>query len=434
MAKHILSDIRPLSRKPRAAAVEAEQPQPIPKRRTTRAAAPLPREIPFEPTENKSSSRYAIWWIAGICVVGFLFSISFIFEHASVTVTPKQVPLVFDTTDSFTAQKDAISADAISYTVMKLSGDESVKIPGTPSASDSIASRGLVVLYNALTPTPYKLIKSTRLQTSDGRIYRIANAVSIPGYTMSGSAVVPGSIEVEAVADVPGAAGNLDKSDLTLPAFAGKPQFSKIYARTKTAMKGGASGASYTVSTDAAQLAMSTLKTKLQASLIAKAKVQVPDGYIFYEGATLFTSDDSPQTPSSPTSDVPVGLSGTLSAYLIKQDTLVKAIAQKYASQYQGEPVSIPKLSSLTLAPTEVLQPNSESSFTFTLSGNVNLVWDVDQNALKQMIAGQKKSTFDSILSSMTAIDKADMVIKPFWKQSFPKDVKRIAVTITPVK
>ena len=433
MAKHILSDIRPLSRKPRATPAKVEEPV-APKRRTIRASEPLPREIPFTPSGPKYSSRFALWWIAGACIIGFLFSISFLFEHATVVITPKQIPLAFDDTDSFVAQKDATDASAISYTVMKLSGDESIKIPGTPSASDSIAARGLVVLYNALTTAPYKLIKSTRLSTSDGRVYRISKAVSIPGYTMSGSTVVPGSVEVEAVADVPGAAGNLDTSDLTLPAFAGKPQYSKIYGRTKTAMKGGASGASYTVSADAAQLAVSTLKTKLQASLIAKAKVQVPDGYLFYQGATLFTSDDSPQTPSSTTSDVPVGLSGTLYAYLIKQDTLVNAIAQKYASQYQGEPVSVPKLSALTLAPATTIQPTTEDSFTFTLAGNGNLVWSIDQDAFKKIIAGQKKSSFDSILSSMTSIDKADMVIKPFWKRSFPSDTKRIAVTVLDVK
>ena len=436
MAKNLLSDLKPVTKKtttkaaaPVAQARATRAPAAAPKI-TSSPASRLPKEIPFEPSEPKYSSRYGVWYIAGICLVILLFSLSFIFEHATVTITPKQIPLSFDVTDSFVAQKDSTDPDAISYTVMKLDGSESIKIPGTPAEGTSIASRGKVVVYNNFTSTAYPLIKNTRLQSADGRIYRIQSAVTIPGYTKSGTTTTPGSIEADVYADVGGEVGNLDKGDLTLPAFKDKPQFDKIYARTKIPIAGGLSGASYTVSADAASTAGASLKDKLKASLIAKAKVQVPDGYLFYDGATSFVADDTPQTPSSTTADVPVALSGTIYAYLIKQDTLVKAIAKKFVSQYNGESVTVPNISSLTLTPAGTLDPSNDNSFSFTMGGDGKLLWSVDDQGIRLALAGKSKSEFNNILSTVSGIDKADMVIKPFWKRSFPDSIARITVNV----
>ncbi len=432
----MLQDIKPISRESRTSratsrVIEFDEP----KATKTRRPKNLPVQehtIPFHPQPPRPASRRALWYIAAACVVGFLFSISFIFEKATITITPKSVPVAFDISDTFTAQKDSLNDSDIVYTVMSLSGDQAMKLPSTGQKDASLKATGSVVLYNAFSTTPYKLAKGTRLQASNNQIYRTNQAVSIPAYTKSGTTIIPGSIEVGVTADVAGEASNLEVSDFSIPALANLPQAKKVYGRSKTAISGGLSGVVYTISQDSADAAAATLVDGLKSTLIAKARVQIPSGYLLYDGATTFSVDDTAQVLYSKDKDVPVGIHGTLTSYLIKEDTLAQAVVRKFVSQYGGEPVVVEKLSDMVVTPTASLNPTSDTSFTFSLSGSTNITWTIDQKAVQDALAGKKKADFQSILSDIVGVAKADVVIKPFWKQSFPDDPKRLTIVLNP--
>ena len=436
MPKNMLQDIKPISRESRTSratsrVIEFDEP----KATKTRRPKNLPVQehtIPFHPQPPRPASRRALWYIAAACVVGFLFSISFIFEKATITITPKSVPVAFDISDTFTAQKDSLNDSDIVYTVMSLSGDQAMKLPSTGQKDASLKATGSVVLYNAFSTTPYKLAKGTRLQASNNQIYRTNQAVSIPAYTKSGTTIIPGSIEVGVTADVAGEASNLEVSDFSIPALANLPQAKKVYGRSKTAISGGLSGVVYTISQDSADAAAATLVDGLKSTLIAKARVQIPSGYLLYDGATTFSVDDTAQVLYSKDKDVPVGIHGTLTSYLIKEDTLAQAVVRKFVSQYGGEPVVVEKLSDMVVTPTASLNPTSDTSFTFSLSGSTNITWTIDQKAVQDALAGKKKADFQSILSDIVGVAKADVVIKPFWKQSFPDDPKRLTIVLNP--
>ncbi len=419
MPKKILEDIKPISRG--AAKTRRESP--------ARVARTLPHEVPFEPIDQPRSSRYGMWYVAVFFVIVCLFSLSFLFEKATITITPKSMPVAFDSSDTFTAEKDSSLDNTIIYTEMTLSGDQSIRLPSTVSKTETMPAKGRVVLYNAYTNAPYKLVQNTRLGTPDGKIYRINTGVVIPGYTKAGGTVIPGSVEVDVTAANPGEDENIDNSDFVLPGLAGTVQATKIYGRTKTAITGGVSGTIYSIPADAANAALGTLKDKLETTLIAKAKAQLPDGYVLFDGATSFTPDDSVQAPYSKDQQVPLALHGTLTAYLIKESSLVQAIAEKSISQYNEEPITIPDLSSLTMKPVGSIIAGSDASFDFSLLGTAKIVWTVSSTDVANLFAGHKKSDLEILLSNVLSIDKAEVVLKPFWKQSFPNDPNRITVT-----
>ncbi len=432
MPKKLLEDIKPLSRPGHGTSIPVRTVTET--ARSAPKAPPVPTHVPFHPHEPKQTSKKALWYLAIIAVIAFAFSLSFLFESATVTITPKSTPVVFDSGDTFVGYKDSTASDTIAYTQMTLSADQSITIPATETKVLSESASGTVVLYNTYTTTPYKLAVNTRLETPEGKIYRIPNAVSIPGYKKSGTTVIPGSVEVKAVASEPGEAGNTERSDFTLPGLKGTAQYSKIYARSKSAFAGGVTGTMYVVPAEAADAAFSTLEEKLKASLVSKAKVQVPDGYIFYEGATVFTPGAAVDAPYSKEQEVPIALAGTLTAYLIKEDTLVSAMAKKFISQYAGEKVLIPNLRELSLVMSEGAKPEINGILPFSFNGETPIVWDIDTPAVAEVLAGNKKSDFDTLLGDIVGIDSAITVIKPFWKQSFPKESKRITVSVETVK
>lgn len=442
MPKSKLEDIKPISRREGGTPIKirAEERKGIPKGGTEPEEDDLvvedvlPRRVPFHPKPHKQASHRTLWYVAALCVIGFFLSLSFIFEHGTVTITPKSSPLAIDSGDTFTAFKDSTSAGAVVFTEMTLTGDQSVSVPSTETKTLAEPAKGSVVLYNAYSKASYKLAKNTRLQSPDGRIYRLDASVVVPGYTGSGSTLKPGFVEAKATAAEAGEAGNLSNADFTLPGLAGTAQHSKVYARSKSAFTGGVSGQMYTISQDSANAAFGTLKEKLQASLIAKARVQVPDGYLFYEGATLFSPGESVQAPYSKDPQVTLALTGSMTAYLIRQDSLVQAMAKKFVSQYNGEPVMIPGLAEFPLKPATAITPGKDTTFTFSFDASSSIVWKIDTAMVLEKLAGTKKSAMDAILGEIVGVDRAQTVIKPFWKQSFPKDTKRITVTVEEVK
>ncbi len=444
MPKSKLEDIKPITRRDGGTPIKirAEERKGVPKgghepeqdMEDDVVMHDLPRRVPFHPKPQRTASHRTLWYVAVLCVVGFFLSLSFIFEHGTVTITPKSSPLVLDSGDTFTAFKDSTSASAVVFTEMTLTGDQSVTVPSTETKTLAEPAKGTVVLYNAYSKASYKLAKNTRLQAPNGQVYRLDSGVTIPGYTGSGSALKPGFIEAKATAAEAGEAGNLTNAGFTLPGLAGTPQHSKVYARSKTAFAGGVSGKMYTISQDSANAAFDTLKEKLQASLMAKARVQVPDGYLFYEGATLFTPGESVQAPYSKDPEVTLALTGSMTAYLIREDSLVQAITKKFVSQYAGEPVMIPGLAEFPLKQATAITPGKDTTFTFSFDGTSSIVWKVDTEMVLAKLTGTKKAGMDAILSEIVGVDRAQTVVKPFWKQSFPKDPKRMTVTVEKVQ
>ena len=432
MEKRFIQDIKKVSREQVKQSIPRSEPLLVPASKKN-PAIDLPKEVPFTPSRPQNSSKHGLWIIAVICIVALIASLSYLFETATVIVTPKTIPVALDATDMFTADKDSTDPDALSYTVMSLSGDTSIVLPTTEDKDVANYATGKVTLYNTYSSSPFKIVKGTQLKAPNGLLYKVNDLVYIPGYSKAIGGNIAGSIEVSITALNPGEDSNItDNSNFTIPYFAKRPQNGKVYARSKAPISGGLTGKFHTVPQDTADAAYQTLKDKLRASLIAKTKVQVPDGYLFFDGATIFTTDDSVVTSFSKDTQIPLALHGKLTSYLIKQDSLVKNIVTKFVSNYNDEPVTIPKISSLSfvLPSDKALDPDNDKSVTFSLDGTTKILWTVNGSEIKSLLAGRSKSTLNDILTEATGIDKIDVVIKPFWKGSFPSDQKRIAVDV----
>ena len=428
MAKNFIQDIKPTS----SSTTQPGKREPRNFSIAPNPARSLPKEVPFVPTSPKGSSKHGLWIVAILCIIGLIIAGSFLFESARVTIIPKTLPLAFDATDTFTATKDSTATDTLSYMVMSLSGDTSITLPSTQTQNVQNFAKGTATLYNKYSTSPFKIVKGTPIKASNGMMYKVDTQVLIPGYSKTSGTIVPGSIDVGITAASSGEASNIDVTDFTIPYFATRPQAGKIYAESKTAITGGLSGTLNTVATDTADAAYQSLKDKLRASLVSKARVQVPDGYLFYDGATVFQTDDTVAVPYSKTSDVPLGLHGTLTAYLIKQDSLVQNIVKKNVNDYAGETVTIPKISSLAfvLSPNSGQAPDTDTTISFSLNGNAQILWTINADDVKKSLVSKDKSSFSDIMSTAPGVEKADLVIQPFWKQSFPDDPKKIMIDV----
>lgn len=375
--------------------------------------------------DASSSSKYRLWVIALLCLVGLFFAVSVLFWKAHIVVHPKVEDLPLNT--KLLAAKDPNVSD-LPFELVVISGEErgQVKTEGVKEYND--VAEGTVVLYNMYSTTPQKIAKDTRLEGSNGKIYKTKEETVIPTITPDG---FPGTVEVRIYAAAVGEEYNSPPLDFKILGFKGTPKYESFYGRSKNDITGGLKGVFRTVSEVNKVATIGSLETMLKGKLFKKVTDQIPAGYILYPGAISFRTEEEKVVPSN-TEEAEVYVAGTLSGMLFKEEDLTRKLADATLSKYDGAPLYIQNINNLkfTFASGENLFWDSEKA-NFTLSGDAKFIWKVDAESLIPLVLDKKKSDIDGVLLKYPNISSIDLSIRPFWKKSLPPESKNIVVNVS---
>jgi hypothetical protein len=110
---------------------------------------------------------------------------------------------------------------------------------------------------------------------------------------------------------------------------------------------------------------------------------------------------------------------------------LGKAIAYKVIGTYSGQALTLPDESGLKLTPAINIAPtSSDTTFAFNLSGTAKIVWKVDATKIAGAVAGKTRESAQVALSGFPEVDKAVLVLRPFWATAFPQDPAKITIKV----
>lgn len=345
----------------------------------------------------------------------------FYFSSAKVEVTPNTVSAAVQS--SFTANKstgdlpfEIITAQKIATQGVKGSGTKTVNTPAS----------GMLTIYNTQTGAQPLLI-NTRFSTTAGLIFKTYSAVTVPG----GSSSKPGSITAKVYADQSGSSYNIEPTSFVVFGFIGTPKATKVYARSSVAMIGGVSGNTPVVDTALETQTRKSLTTALTSGLQASIEAQIPSGYILLPGAATTVYKELDATPSATTGQVDVREQGTITAIVFPNAALAKAIASSIAGLgYQGEPLTLASANNLLLATTDNIADVTATSFSFTLAGTAPLVYTVDSTRIAAAVSGKTRSAAEVALTNYPEVKRAVIILRPFWRQTFPQDPASITVVV----
>lgn len=442
MKKDFWGDIRPLTRPgaderkhPHVEAVE----RPVREIRTQEVHKPshTPQreeieheEISYRPQTQRSGwswSRITGVVIAALAIVGGgLYGLSFAFRGATVTVIPKTVPGTIEL--SLTAGQG--EAATLHYEVMTIPQTTTREVTATHTDTSSMKAKGSVVLYNFQT-TSQQLVATTRFADPSGAIFRLPQAVTIPKKTSAG----PGQITVTLVADVGGPAGNIDLADFTVVAFKGTAKEKLVYGRSKTAFTGGTSGAVFFLTDEEHKAVLGELKAEAEAKLKDDVLKQIPEGYVLLPESLTFTPDTDGNSKNDPsqTATVTVTYTGKGRAILLKKDELETAFLKAVAPDETVDVSKVTFTGTESLAysiTTDLVKTPTPKQLAFTVKGDIAAVWKIDTDAVKNLLGGVKRSVFASIMQTVSSVERAELVLHPFWMSTLPTDTTKIDIVI----
>ncbi len=372
-----------------------------------------------------------VFWTTGIlALLGAIYLVMVVLPKAEIKITARRVPWKFDGSVTVDKNLSRLTAETVSVPgqlfVQKKNFDSAYPASGKKEVSR--AASGQITIYNTYSSEPQALVLRTRFRAPDGKIFRLAKSLVVPGAKVVNGKIVPSSIEAEVVADKTGADYNIGPIEkFVIPGFEGTPKFAAFYAESKTAMSGGVVGVvPFPTSADienAKTAALTTIRDALTAALLTQA----PKDLKVVSGATdfkLITQRIRDTVDADGRFSIFTEAQMTMMAFREKDlVTMLQAKAEKEA----GQGLFLKHYSLEYGTPRFVV---SAGRLELLVVYRAELVRDVDLAALRRLVLGKSETELKVAVLALPGLESAQISLWPFWVRSVPNREERVAINI----
>ena len=381
---------------------------------------------PSRPTHRTGIIALACVAIVVLGVVVFITT-----GKAQVTIVPVSDPLDARLTVFASDTIPAINptSEAIPGQVFNIQKSVSQDFPATGHVDVAQKARGSITVYNELSSTQ-QLIATTRFESADHHIFHTLTSVVVPAAKTTNGKLIPSSIQVQIIADKPGADYNVPVGLFTIPAFKEKgdtEKFAKVYGQTDAPIHSGTSGQAAVVTDADLATGKQALSTQLSKNIENELKAQVAGLKILDDSSVVINQPTSTNPADSGASTFTLNLSGSLKTVGFKESDLNTLIAQ-YVDTHNNQTILPEKL---TLAYENVHWDDARGGLAFTVHVTGPAYEKVDKTKIASDLMGKNDTQIKDYLAGISAISSAHVSLSPFWVRSVPKSQDRITVDLS---
>lgn len=385
--------------------------------------------IPGEERQEQSKRRssIALWIAIGFIVLFLFFVFSLAFSGSKILAYPQEATISVD--GVYEARK-AASEGTLTYEIMTVTKEGSKEVDPTGESFVEERASGTIKVFNDFDGEDQRLIANTRFASPDGLVYRIREPITVPGK----QGETPGSVTARVWAEDPGEEYNIEKGTrFTIPGFEDSPRYDAFWAESETSIDGGFRGVTQTVSEEDKESAEREIQASLRTQILQDTYAQTPQNFILFEDALSVTFEPLPNEATD-NEMVNVRQKAVVQAVIFNEEQFASFFAHRLIEDYNGESVRVVNIDDLqlTLEDPEAFSQSMNEAFPFSLTGNAHIVWQFDRVDLAQDLVGASKGDIDRILMNYPSIERAEVILRPFWRRSFPEEVDKITIrTIT---
>lgn len=364
-------------------------------------------------------------------VVPLLFAHLF-FARATIQVWPQITKLHIEEQiiaqigyDKVNLEKKIVRAHIFEEEVAK-----TLLLPSTGKEFKETKAHGTIRVYNENSTQSQELVANTRFISEDGKLFRLQTAVSIPGGTMDGRKLIPGTLDVQVTAAEPGPEYNIGASKFSLPGLVGSAAYTKIFGESLRAMSGGASREVAVVTEEDISKAedelVAALKIQAMESLLAKVPPQFQVLQDSFDSAII--EDNSLVKPGAELDEF--NYTGKVKISMVgfhKEDA--DLLARHFLSSHIGADQDINEETFHV-----VYKASKENEGRGVIPIEVQVEADgyekIDSGAMKKLAQGVPDSQFQQLVKEYPFLAKAQFSLWPFWVSRIPRDEARINLEV----
>lgn len=299
--------------------------------------------------------------------------------------------------------------------------------PATGRSNVSEKARGKITIYNAYSSAPQTLVKTTRFETPDGKIFRLESQVIVPGAKITDGKIEPASIKATVIADKAGSEFNLDPvPKLTIPGLKGSPKFTGFYGSFEEGTAGGAIGDRPVPTEDDIAKAKAKVSEILLGAFKATFLGTIPQDMKVIDGATSFEITKlTVNRTADADGNFSVIASASFKAMAFRESDILSVLESHVQDSYPG--LSL-KSQSLEYANAKV--DFAKKELTFSLSVPAVLTPPLVAEVFAGEIAGKTSQEARSIIQKLPELGDAKLSLWPAWLNRLPEDKRRIMITV----
>ena len=376
-----------------------------------------------------STKFVVISFTAAVILAGGAFYI--LSPRLSVTVVPKKESLRFDFAVVADSKASSLDVDTSKIPGQIIPIEKKVSGDFIASAKQNAVTKaeGKVDLYNEFGSAVQPLVRNTRLRAPDGKIFRLKDAVTIPGATVKNGAVTaPGTIGATVIADEAGVAYNIEPSKFVIPGFEGTAKFSGFYAKSASMMTGGSAGEGYVATAEDIEKAKASLRGKLTEEPEGYVEANIPKGFIVLEGATEQSSPEFSADQPDGAGKFTAHMSVAYNVFAFSENDIAALTEHYLSKRLQDARKALPGTRVITYERV-AFGPNKET-LSFTVKASELVTGSIDEEQIKELLAGKGEADIQQILSANDAIESAEATFWPLWISLAPSNKDHITIVV----
>ncbi len=404
--------------------------------KSTPPASGMPPARASRPVVPRDTSAHSAWLWSGIGTLLFLGIVVggyfYLRPEAIVAIEPQSatqsVKLSLVASVDGSAGSNAVAARYVEEEkTIRLSREATGKDLGNAAKAS-----GTITISNAFSEASQPLVATTRFETTDGKLYRLVEGVTVPGAKTEDGKTVPGKIDARVMADQSGTKYNLASGTFTIPGFKGGPKYDKITAEVKGALTGGsddASGAKLSVSQSDLDAAKTAASEEAKKAVIAGLDSGLKDGEVALEPSFQVALLG---TPSAPTAGTGAEAFEYEARFQVKGFIISEAAVRQIVDKEKAES------SGVVLRPYHyevnygaVLANFETKRVDFTVESKVLFHAPLNDATLKSGLLGLDEDGIRAYLAEHPEIKRLQVEFKPkVFIATIPDDPERVRVNI----
>jgi len=420
--KAVINDIRP-TRTHKPVPKTAPPPQVL----SQEKKKSFPKQDDHFIGRNKRRFRYFNW--KGITVL--LLIVSLLLAGYGVLISFSSMTVVAAKNNTFQLKKSVtlrLPKETVAFT------DQITKVfPSETKTKISKKASGDILVYNSFSSAPQLLVARTRFESPDGKTYRIAENISVPGAVIKDGNTTPSSIQVRIYADEPGKNYNISEPvDFTIPGFKDSLRYTKFYARSVSSIDGGVDGEMDVVGESEVLKAVNILEDELKTQLHNKLNELIPEGFttpVNAENVSILLSETNPAVGAAG-KEFNVTVKGRATTTIIKQEAVEKALEDILFDDFPQERNYLQLLSHEGLRLTDSKDEGGTTIAQLEMQGKVMVAWMPDITSLKKDLIKGNVDDIVAVFRNYESIESANVIFFPSWLKRIPSKEEKIHVSI----
>lgn len=267
--------------------------RPAPQRRMPVQQRPVSHDNEKPLTSRKP--RIVAWGLVVLAVlVLVIVGLMALLPQSHIAVSPRRITI--DEKVDVSARVAQTGVDAERRMIPARIIDRDITFTKTFAATgsgnaDAQKAQGKITITNT-DASAQPLVATTRFLAENGTLFRLANAVTVPGMRDG----TPGTVEALVVADKAGTDGNIAPTTFRVPGLAGTAKADKVTAQSTAPMTGGGSGGNGAAIVTQDDLAGAKTTTEQETPADVEAQIAAllrPDVEVLLPGAVQMTQKQS---------------------------------------------------------------------------------------------------------------------------------------------